>query len=107
MSSLPLLIGILPIRYIQKAMIVECGLFVVTQVIISGGPNKETENGHLPIQQRAPIERSDREFVVLVLARRKGQIDVHIWPVPLQSNRDQKFLFGFGEFFLPQQSLTQ
>ena len=51
-GSLPLLIGILAVSNIQKMMIIDGGVFVVTQVVISGGPKKETDGRHLRIEQR-------------------------------------------------------
>src|SRR5664279_4118682 len=107
MSSLPLLIKILPVRNIQKVMIIDRGLFVVPQVIISGGPKKETDRRHLRIEHGSPVERSDCELVVLVLAGRKGQIDVYIRRSALQAERHQKLLLRLGEFFLTQQCLSQ
>src|ERR1039458_2979755 len=80
-GGLPLLIGELSVCNLQKVMIIECGLFVVTQVVISGGPKKETDRGHLRIYHGAPIEGSDCKFVVLVLAGRKGKIDIDIGPI--------------------------
>src|SRR5580704_15321802 len=42
MRGLPFLIGILPLRHLHEVMIIECGVFVVTQVVISGGAKKVT-----------------------------------------------------------------
>src|SRR6266478_1608781 len=76
-------------------------------MVISGGPKKKTDRGQLGIQQGAPIKGSDREFVVLVLAGGKGEINVNIGRIVLQSESSQKFLLSFRELFLAQQGLSQ
>ena len=78
MRGLPLLIGILSLISIQEMMIVDGGVFIVAQVVISGGAKKKTRGGHLRIEQGAAIESPDRQLVVLVLAGCKSQIDVDI-----------------------------
>lgn len=87
MGSLPLLIGKFAVSDLQEMMIIERGLFEVPQVIIGGGPQKKTDRGQVRIQYSAPIQCADCKFVVLVLARGKGQIDVDVGRIALQPER--------------------
>src|ERR1700677_1330546 len=101
MGGLPLLIRILAVGDIQKMMIIERRLFIITQMIISGGANKKTDRRPVRTQCGAPTEGPNREIVVLVLASRKGQIDVNIRRIALQSQCHQQFLLRFRELLLP------
>src|ERR1700722_2074082 len=78
MSRLPFLVGKFPVGNIQKVMIIERSLFVVMQVIISGCAKKITYWRQVGVQDAAPVERANRQLVILVLARRERQIDVDI-----------------------------
>src|SRR3982074_180364 len=107
MSSLPLLIRILPIGGLEEEVIVNRSLFVVAEVVISRGAEKKADHRHLRIELGARVESFDSEFVVFILTGGKSQIHVEIGPVAFQLDSGPEFLLGFRELFLTQQCLSQ
>ena len=110
MAGLPFLVGILPRRHVQKAMVILRCRFVLTQVVVGCGSQKVADR-KLRQELGPRIQGLDHQFVVLVLIGGRGQVAVCRAHIRLQLDRNQQLLLGLGKFVLfeqdPAQSVVQ
>src|ERR1700674_4678802 len=99
MTGLPLLIGKLALRNLEKFMIILRCPLVIAQVVVSGSPQK-IATWIFRDKFGSRLKRLDRQLIILILVSGNGKVVIRIPEVGLQLHCRQQLLLSFGKLVL-------